>query len=188
MARGFEPADPGDAVDGAADGEEAVARIVEVVVTTAAEGTATGCSIAARRQKVEVVLRWSCRVSDSSTVSDPWSMACRGRLCHGGLVCGKRCVLEKDSWRRVCQDCLLEPEIDVPASRCRVLVTPSGEFSASRTCTNCESSNRGPPKDAFSTPGASPPSSHSSVVVGSSLAPGSLRELEERAARDSQRR
>ena len=49
MARGFEPADPGDAVDGAADGEEAAARFVEVVATTAAEGTATGCSIAARR-------------------------------------------------------------------------------------------------------------------------------------------
>ena len=44
-------ADPGDVVDGAADGEEAVARFVEVVVTTAAEATATGCSIAARRRK-----------------------------------------------------------------------------------------------------------------------------------------
>ena len=53
--------------------------------------------------------------------------------CHGGLLTGRVCTVQPDSWRRVCEQCLTEHEVEVPDGRCRLLVQPVGSFSSGRT-------------------------------------------------------
>ena len=53
--------------------------------------------------------------------------------CHGGLLTGRLCTVQPDSWRRVCEQCLTEHEVEVPDGRCRLLVQPVGSFSSGRT-------------------------------------------------------
>ena len=53
--------------------------------------------------------------------------------CHGGLLTGRLCTVQPESWRRVCEQCLTEHEVEVPDGRCRLLVQPVGSFSSGRT-------------------------------------------------------
>ena len=57
----------------------------------------------------------------------------RQKHCHGGLLIGRACTVQPESWRRVCEQCLAEHEVEVPDGRCRLLVQPVGSFSSGRT-------------------------------------------------------
>ena len=53
------------------------------------------------------------------------SMSESGKLCHGGLLRGRKCTVES-GWRRVCGLCIAEKTIQVEPARCRVLSSPVG--------------------------------------------------------------
>ena len=57
------------------------------------------------------------------------------KLCHCGQLCERTCYVEHGNWRRVCQPCLALGDVELPASRCRLLLSSRcvGAFSSGRT-------------------------------------------------------
>ena len=69
--------------------------------------------------------------AEASSASEPSA----GKLCHCGLLCERTCYVEPGNWRRVCQPCLAFGDVELPASRCRLLLSSQcvGNFSSGRT-------------------------------------------------------
>ena len=58
----------------------------------------------------------------------------QGKACHAGIIRGEPCRVEPNSWRRVCQRCLVATQdgLECPANRLRLVVDGVGEFTTGR--------------------------------------------------------